>query len=102
MDSDWFYDILELDLKSTQTTLLDLDWFYDILDLDLKNRWTNLLDSDWFYYNQAGMLLEKSGNLLELSVKQLVMQSSLGSSSSLSQTMFGVWKTKCWCCLLQF
>ena len=51
--------ILELDLKSTQMTKLDLDWFYDILDLDLKNTWTNLLDSDWFHYNQAGMLLEK-------------------------------------------
>ena len=31
---------LELDLRSTQTTLLDLDWFYDMLDLDLKNIWT--------------------------------------------------------------
>ena len=31
---------LELDLRSTQTTLLDLDWFYDILDLDLKSTWT--------------------------------------------------------------
>ena len=53
------------------TTLLDLDWFYDILDLDLKKTWTNLLESDWFYYNRAGMLLEKSEDLLELYVKQL-------------------------------
>ena len=53
------------------TTLLDLDWFYDILDLDLKKTWTNLLESDWFYYNHAGMLLEKSEDLLELYVKQL-------------------------------
>ena len=37
-----FYDLLELDLKSTQTTLLDLDWFYDILDLDLKKTLTEL------------------------------------------------------------
>ena len=73
-----------LDLKSTQSTLLDLDWFYNILDLYLKNSWTNLLDSGWFYYNQTGMQLEKSENLLELSVKQLVLQSSLASSISLS------------------
>ena len=70
MDSDWFYDILELDLKSTYTTL-NLDWFYDTMDLGLKNIWTNLLDSDWFYYNQTRMLLVKS----KLSVKQLVIQS---------------------------
>ena len=44
------------------------------MDLDLKNTWNNSLDSDWFRYNQAGMLLEKYENLLELSVKQLVMQ----------------------------
>ena len=41
-----------------------------MLDLDMKNIWTNLLYSDWFYYNEAGMLLEKSKNLLELYVKQ--------------------------------
>ena len=40
------------------------------------------------------MLLEKYENLLELSVKQLVIQSSLASSISLGQAMFGVWKTK--------
>ena len=39
------------------------------------------------------MLLEKYENLLELSVKKLVMQSSLASLSSLGQTMFGVCKT---------
>ena len=43
----------------------------------------NLLDLDWFYYNQAGMLLEKFENLLELLVKQLVIQSRLASSISL-------------------
>ena len=85
---------LEIDLKSTQTALLDLNWFYDILDLDLKNTNTNLLDSDLFYYNQAEILLEKYENFLELSIKQLVIQSSLASSISLSQTMCGVWKTK--------
>ena len=37
------------------------------------------------------MLLEKSENLFELSVKQLVIQSSSVSSIFLSQTMFGVW-----------
>ena len=92
---DWFYDILELYLECNQTTLLDLEWFYDILDFDLKNTWTNLVDSDWFYYNQAGILLEKSENLLELSVKQLVIQSSLVKSISLGLTMFGVWKIRC-------
>ena len=85
---------LEIDLKSTQTALLDLNWFYDILDLDLKNTNTNLLDSDLFYYNQAEILLEKYENFLELSIKQLVIQSSLASSISLGQTMCGVWKTK--------
>ena len=52
LDSDWFYDELELDLKRPQATLLDVDWFYDILDLNLKNTWTKTdSDSDWFYYN---------------------------------------------------
>ena len=39
------------------------------------------------------MLLEKYKNLLESSVQRLVIQSSLASSISLFQTMFGVWKT---------
>ena len=84
----------ELDLKSTQSALLDLNWFYDILDLDLKNPWINLLNSDSFYYNQAGMLLEKYESLLILSVKQLLIQSSLARSISQGQTMYGVWETK--------
>ena len=50
----------------------------------------NLLDSDLFYYNQAGMLLEKYENLLELSVKQLLIESSLASSISIDQAMCGV------------
>ena len=87
-DSDWFYDILELELESIPTTLMDFYWFYT-LDLDLKHNWTNVLDSDWFYYNKAGMLLEKHESLFELSVKQLVIQSS---SISLSQIMCGVIK----------
>ena len=62
--------------------------------MDLKNAWTNLLDLDLLYYNQAGVLLEKYANLLELSIKQLVIQSRLASSISLGQTMCGVWKTK--------
>ena len=41
------------------------------------------------------MLLEKSKNVLELSVKHLVMQLSLASSIALCQAMFGVRKTKC-------
>ena len=52
------------------------------------------MDSDWFYYNQAVMLLEKYENLLQFSVKRLVIQSSLASSISLGQFMFGVWKSK--------
>ena len=40
------------------------------------------------------MLLEKYENLLELSVEQLVIQSSLASSIALGQSMCGVWKTK--------
>ena len=70
LDSDWFYDISTLDLKSTQTTLLDLE---------LKYSWTKLVDSDWFYYNQGGLLLELYENLLELSVKQLVLNSNLAN-----------------------
>ena len=70
MDSKWIYDKLESDLKITQTTSLELDWFCDILNLDLENTCSNLLDSDLFYYNQPGMLLKKSRNLLELYVKQ--------------------------------
>ena len=62
---------------------------------DLKNTWTNLMDSHWFYYSQARILLEKSENLLELSVKHLVIQSNLASSISLDQAMFGMLKTKC-------
>ena len=38
--------------------------------LGLKKYWMN---SDLFYYNQAEMLLEKYENLLELSVKQLII-----------------------------
>ena len=63
------------------------DWFYDVLDLDLKNTWTNLLDSDRFYYNQPGMVLENYENLFQWSVKPLVTQLSLASSISLGQTM---------------
>ena len=39
------------------------------IGLGLEKRF-NLLESDWFYYNQGRMLLEKSENSLELSVKQ--------------------------------
>ena len=56
----------------------------------MKKTSTNLLNSDLFYHNQAEMLLEKYENLLELSVKQLVIQSSLASSTSLGQTTCGV------------
>ena len=45
-------------------------------------------------YSRAAMLLQKSESLLELSVKQLVIQSRVASSVFLSQDMFGVRKTK--------
>ena len=41
------------------------------------------------------MLLEKSENSLELSVKQFGIQSRLASLISLGLAMFGVLKTKC-------
>ena len=85
-----FFYILEWDWQSTQTNLLDLEWVYDILDLDLKS--TNLLESDWFYCNQAWMLLVKYENLLQWSVKQLVIQSSLASLIFLGRTI--VWCVK--------
>ena len=101
-DSVWFFDIL--DFKSAQTTftgaLLTL-WYSG---LGLKNAWTAGLDPFWFYYilgldcglikwiNEGEMSLEKYEDILELSVKQFVMKSSL---ASLGQIMWGVWKTKC-------
>ena len=45
------------------------------------------------------MLLEKSENILELSVKQLVIQSRLPSSISLGQAMFVVLLVGNNCCL---
>ena len=45
------------------------------------------MNSDLLNYSQAGILLEKYENLLELSVKQLVIQSSFAISISLGQTM---------------
>ena len=32
LHSVWFYGLLDLELKSARTTLLD--WFYDILEMD--------------------------------------------------------------------
>ena len=43
------------------------------------------MDPDWFDHNQEGMLWEKYESLLKLSVKQLVIQSSLTSLISLGQ-----------------
>ena len=45
------------------------------------------MESDWFCYKQAGMLLEKYENLIELTVKQLIIQSSLTSLIFLGQTL---------------
>ena len=52
------------------------------------------MNSHLFYYNQAEMLLEMYENLLELFVKQLVIQLSLASSISLGQITCDVRKTK--------
>ena len=45
-------------------------WTWKILDYLSGPGLTcsNLPDSDWFYYNQSGMLLEKSENVLKLAV----------------------------------
>ena len=50
------------------------------------------MNSYLFSWNQAEMLLEKYENLLELSDKQSVIQSSSASSISLGQTVCGMWK----------
>ena len=39
-----FFIALHLNLKNTQSTLLDLDWFYNILDLDVKKTRTTSLE----------------------------------------------------------
>ena len=75
LQSDWFYDILDLDYKGARTTLLELEWFYDI---DLKKSWLILLYIGLGMIkliNQAGMSFEKFEDFLELFVKQLVIQS---------------------------
>ena len=89
----WYVGV-RLENYSDYYTILDLNWFYDILDLDLKNSRTKLLNSDLFYYNRAEMPLEKFEILLEFSVNQLLIQSSLASLVFLDQTMCCVWKTK--------
>ena len=104
MHSIWFYDILDLDLKSGRTILLELDWFYDIYDLDcLKKRLDYLIgfrlilpyiEFGWIkWINQAEMQLEKYEDFLEF--KQFVIQSR---PVSLGHVMCGVWKTKYLCC----
>ena len=40
------YDISDLDLKNTRTTLMNPDRFYGILKLDLKSTSTTLVDLD--------------------------------------------------------
>ena len=98
---------MDLDSKNTYSTLFESDWFYDVLvrlekfldylrfELILwhiglgLNIWIKLLVSDGFYYNQVDTMFEKSENLLELSVKQLVIQSRLASLIFLGQAMFG-------------
>ena len=37
----------EVRIAKYSDDLLDLDWFYDILDLDLKNTWTNWIQIDF-------------------------------------------------------
>ena len=67
----WDHINLALDLKSTWTTLLDLDSFYDKLYLESKETRAILLDFGLRLVNlinQAGMLLQKYEDFLELSV----------------------------------
>ena len=67
----WDHINLALDLKSTWTTLLDLDSFYDKLYLESKETRAMLLDFGLRLVNlinQAGMLLQKYEDFLELSV----------------------------------
>ena len=40
---------LDLDLKKTLTTLLNMDWFYDMLDLELWNPWSTSLEWNHFF-----------------------------------------------------
>ena len=67
----WDHINLALDLKSTWTTLLDLDSFYDKLYLESKETRAILLDFGLRLVNlinQAGMLLQKYEDFLELAV----------------------------------
>ena len=93
----WFSGV---DLKGTHY-LAQFGLILWYTGLGLEKHLDNLLDSDWFCYKQAGMLLEKYENLLELPVEQFVIQSNLASSIPVGQTMFGVWKTKFKCYLWQ-
>ena len=70
-------------------------WTWKTLGL---NYWTQID----FVRTKQGCWLEKFENLLELSIKQLVIEPSLASSISLGRTMFGVWKTKCYCCKVRY
>ena len=67
----WDHINLALELKSTWTTLLDLDSFYDNLYLESKETRAMLLDFGLRLVNlinQAGMLLQKYEDFLELAV----------------------------------
>ena len=67
----WDHINVALELKSTWTTLLDLDSFYDNLYLESKETRAMLLDFGLRLVNlinQAGMLLQKYEDFLELSV----------------------------------
>ena len=63
-----------MDFKNTRTTLLDSDWFYNMLNLAVKSTWITLLELDWIYQtlsldyliNQAGRLLQKYEDFLDL------------------------------------
>ena len=45
--------MLHFAMKNTWITLLDLDWFYNILDLDLKHTRNNFLNLDLFIKHWA-------------------------------------------------
>ena len=52
----WLYDILDLDLKNTQTTLRDSAWFFNILDLkSARTNFTEVRLTLWY----SGLGLKK-------------------------------------------
>ena len=103
-DSVWFVDILDLDFKSPRTIFTGVGLILWYSGLGLKKHLNN---STWLglilLYIELGFWIDwmnwlsrdairKVEDVLELSVKQFVIQSS---PTSVGQIMYGVCKTKC-------